>query len=79
MSRWFAALPLVVLAALALLFAGYGLHHDPKVIPEALVGKYQCFTQANLTRLRAAGCDHQFADVATGVSAYVQHLLTAHG
>lgn len=47
--------------------------------PEALVGKYQCFTQANLTRLRAAGCDHQFADVATGVSAYVQHLLTAHG
>ena len=33
MSRWFAALPLVVLAALALLFAGYGLHHDPKVIP----------------------------------------------
>ena len=39
MSRWFAALPLVVLAALALLFAGYGLHHDPKVIPEALVGK----------------------------------------
>ncbi|HZZ31907.1 MAG TPA: DsbE family thiol:disulfide interchange protein [Phenylobacterium sp.] len=39
MSRWFAAVPLMVLAALALLFAGYGLHHDPKVIPMALVGK----------------------------------------
>ena len=39
MNRWVAALPLVVLAALALLFAGYALHHDPKVIPMALVGK----------------------------------------
>jgi cytochrome c biogenesis protein CcmG/thiol:disulfide interchange protein DsbE len=39
MTRWMAALPLVVLAALAILFAGYALHHDPKVIPMALVGK----------------------------------------
>lgn len=39
MTRWLAALPLIVLAALALLFAGYALHHDPKVIPMALVGK----------------------------------------
>ena len=39
MSRWVAALPLVILAALALLFAGYALHHDPHVVPEALVGK----------------------------------------
>jgi cytochrome c biogenesis protein CcmG, thiol:disulfide interchange protein DsbE len=39
MTRWLAALPLVVLAALALLFAGYALHHDPRVIPMALVGK----------------------------------------
>jgi cytochrome c biogenesis protein CcmG/thiol:disulfide interchange protein DsbE len=39
MTRWLAALPLVVLAALALLFAGYALHHDPRVIPKALVGK----------------------------------------
>lgn len=42
--------------------------------PEALVGKYQCFTQADLTRLRAAGCDHAFADVSTGVSRYVNWL-----
>ena len=39
MSRWMAALPLVVLAALALLFAGYALHRNPQVQPQALVGK----------------------------------------
>ena len=42
--------------------------------PEALVGKYQSFTQADLTALRATGCDHAFADVATGVRAYVAWL-----
>ena len=45
--------------------------------PEALVGKYQCFTEADLTRLRAAGCDHAFADVATGVRRYAQWLAAA--
>ncbi|MBX3606438.1 MAG: ADP-glyceromanno-heptose 6-epimerase [Piscinibacter sp.] len=42
--------------------------------PEALVGKYQCFTQADLGALRATGCDHAFADVATGVARYVNWL-----
>ena len=42
--------------------------------PEALVGKYQCFTQADLTRLRSIGCDHGFADVATGVGKYEEWL-----
>jgi ADP-L-glycero-D-manno-heptose 6-epimerase len=42
--------------------------------PAALVGKYQCFTQADLTALRKAGCQHAFADVATGVRRYVQWL-----
>ena len=42
--------------------------------PDALVGKYQSFTQADLTRLRATGCNHVFADVATGVAAYVKWL-----
>ena len=42
--------------------------------PDALVGKYQCFTQADLARLRAVGCQHAFADVATGVERYVQWL-----
>ncbi len=42
--------------------------------PDALRGKYQCYTQADLTALRAAGCDHRFADVATGVAKYMQAL-----
>ena len=42
--------------------------------PPALVGKYQSYTQADLRALRAAGCDHQFADVQTGVAAYMQWL-----
>jgi ADP-L-glycero-D-manno-heptose 6-epimerase len=42
--------------------------------PSALIGKYQCFTQADLTALRKAGCQHAFADVATGVRRYVQWL-----
>ena len=42
--------------------------------PEALRGKYQCFTQADLSALRATGCDHAFMDVQTGVAKYVQWL-----
>ena len=42
--------------------------------PDALRGKYQCFTQADLTALRATGCNHQFADVQTGVTKYVQSM-----
>jgi ADP-L-glycero-D-manno-heptose 6-epimerase len=44
--------------------------------PAALVGKYQCFTEADLTALRATGCDVVFDDVATGVARYVQWLLS---
>ncbi|MBK8072066.1 MAG: ADP-glyceromanno-heptose 6-epimerase [Ramlibacter sp.] len=42
--------------------------------PDALHGKYQCHTQADLAALRAAGCDHAFADVATGVARYMSWL-----
>jgi ADP-L-glycero-D-manno-heptose 6-epimerase len=42
--------------------------------PDALRGKYQCYTQADMTALRATGCDHVFADVQTGVSRYVRWL-----
>jgi ADP-L-glycero-D-manno-heptose 6-epimerase len=42
--------------------------------PDALVGKYQCFTQADLTRLQASGCNHAFASVETGVLGYGQWL-----
>ena len=43
--------------------------------PDALVGSYQCFTQADLQRLRSAGCLHNFADVGQGVARYVNSLL----
>jgi ADP-L-glycero-D-manno-heptose 6-epimerase len=42
--------------------------------PEALRGKYQCYTQADLTALRGAGCDHAFADVQAGVGRYMADL-----
>jgi ADP-L-glycero-D-manno-heptose 6-epimerase len=45
--------------------------------PDALRGKYQCYTQADLATLRAAGCDHAFADVATGVAKYMATLSSA--
>ena len=44
--------------------------------PSALVGKYQSYTQADLSALRAAGCELQFADVAAGVASYMK-VLTA--
>ena len=42
--------------------------------PQALVGKYQCFTEADLSKLRGAGCQHTFADVASGIERYVKWL-----
>ncbi len=42
--------------------------------PPALSGKYQSYTQADLSALRAIGCDHAFVDVATGVERYVRWL-----
>jgi ADP-L-glycero-D-manno-heptose 6-epimerase len=44
--------------------------------PDALRGKYQCFTQADLTALRETGCNHVFMDVQTGVSHYAQWLAS---
>ena len=42
--------------------------------PEALKGKYQAFTQADLTRLRAAGYAAPMATVEEGVSQYIEWL-----
>lgn len=42
--------------------------------PEALKGKYQSFTQADLSKLRSAGYGDEFATVAEGVADYVQFL-----
>jgi len=39
MKRWLAFTPLLILVALAALFAGYALKRDPRVQPHALVGK----------------------------------------
>ncbi|MEM7082273.1 MAG: ADP-glyceromanno-heptose 6-epimerase [Pseudomonadota bacterium] len=43
--------------------------------PDHLDGRYQSFTQADLTQLRAAGYDGEFADVATGTHAYLDRML----
>jgi ADP-L-glycero-D-manno-heptose 6-epimerase len=45
--------------------------------PEDLRGKYQAHTQADLTRLRAAGYDAPFMDVQQGVARYCAQLLSA--
>jgi ADP-L-glycero-D-manno-heptose 6-epimerase len=44
--------------------------------PPALVGKYQSFTEADLTALRKAGYKAPFADVQAGVSRYVERLIS---
>ncbi|MFM1758867.1 MAG: hypothetical protein RLY75_137, partial [Pseudomonadota bacterium] len=41
---------------------------------DALKGKYQCFTQADLTKLRAAGYSEPFLNVEQGVSRYIAWL-----
>ncbi|MGK6320526.1 ADP-glyceromanno-heptose 6-epimerase [Sphingomonas sp. DT-204] len=45
--------------------------------PEALKGKYQSFTQADIARLRAAGYTEPFMTVEEGVASYVDRLLDA--
>jgi len=44
--------------------------------PEALKGKYQAFTQADLTKLREAGFDATMATVEEGIAQYVQWLAS---
>ncbi len=43
--------------------------------PDALRGKYQCFTQSDVSRLRAAGYTAPFLTVEEGVSRYCRWLL----
>jgi ADP-L-glycero-D-manno-heptose 6-epimerase len=43
--------------------------------PEALRGKYQSFTQANISALRSAGYDAPLFTVEQGVERYIEHLL----
>jgi len=62
-----AALPLDDLVAQEL------LHYVP--FPDDLKGRYQSYTQADVTRLRAAGFSAPLRDVQTGVAEYVRAWL----
>ena len=42
--------------------------------PDHLKGAYQSYTQADLTQLRAAGCDVAFREVGDGVKAYLDAI-----
>ncbi len=44
-------------------------------MPPGLAGRYQYFTEADLTRLRAAGCQVPFTPLAEGIADYVKHYL----
>ncbi|HEX5126770.1 MAG TPA: ADP-L-glycero-D-mannoheptose-6-epimerase, partial [Rhodocyclaceae bacterium] len=43
--------------------------------PDALKGKYQSYTQADISALRAAGYSAPFNDVSTGVGKYCVKLM----
>lgn len=59
------------------IFAAMG--RPPRIVfvemPLAIRDKYQYHTEANLAKLRAAGCRHEFATLEDGVRDYVQQLL----
>jgi len=44
--------------------------------PDSLKGRYQSFTEADMSALRAAGCTHEFMPVETGVPRYLEWLAT---
>ena len=47
-----------------------------KPFPDALKGKYQHFTEADISALRNAGYREEFLSVERGVGNYVERLLT---
>jgi ADP-L-glycero-D-manno-heptose 6-epimerase len=47
-------------------------------MPETLRAKYQYFTQADMTKARAAGFAHEFMSLEDGVKDYVQSYLLPH-
>lgn len=47
-------------------------------MPEALQGKYQSFTEADISALRETGYDAPFDDVQTGVGRYVKSMWSQH-
>lgn len=53
------------------------IEHIP--FPADLAGKYQRFTQADLSQLRAAGCAHSFLSLQEGLTDYYRALRGAGG
>ena len=47
---------------------------DYIAFPEELKGRYQSYTRADISELRASGCDVEFKTVAVGVKAYLEWL-----
>lgn len=47
--------------------------------PAHLVGKYQAYTRADLSQLRAAGCDVNFRSINAGIPVYVELLCGKSG
>ena len=45
--------------------------------PDVLKGRYQSFTEADMSALRAAGCEHKFMTVEQGVAKYMAWLNKA--
>jgi len=68
---------LALAAATAAHYEGCRIVHVP--FPESLVGKYQAYTQADLTRLRDAGYARPFTSLSDGVAAYVKILKEEGG
>ncbi|MCY1224484.1 ADP-L-glycero-D-manno-heptose-6-epimerase [compost metagenome] len=47
--------------------------------PDALRGKYQCFTQSDVSKLRGAGYGEAFLTVEEGVARYCRWLIERNG
>jgi len=60
-----------------------GHYPDSEIVeipfPADLAGKYQAFTRADLSRLRAAGYERELTSLADGVAAYVKVLRESDG
>jgi len=66
-----------VAQALTLRLGAGRLEYVP--FPAALAGKYQNFTQADLTELRRSGCDVEFTPLAEAVAEYCDCLEQTNG
>ncbi len=58
-------------------FAAMGREPNIEFIemPEELRDHYQYFTEADLTKLRAAGCDHEFMTLESAIDDYVKNYI----